>query len=364
MQTGLGRKTVAALTALTMALALFGVVSMPKKAYAAESQMTVTVTLPATVSNADGAVEVSFSTYDLNGTVDAGTWANMADSAAKLSTATVTAPVSAIFVIAASTTKGTNNAPTTFTAAWTPTNDGPYVIGAQIIENDGVTALDTTSASNTGIEYGVQSVIVKKGGTAAALAFHDYKATATTDNPGASTTVTATIPQGLTLYGGAPLVDFGNVAVGSDYSKTSDSMRVVSSVTKGYTLQAQTSTASGEMGLDGVTNATATEFIPWGNALATAATSAKSAWHVAFKATAQTAANDDTLVQAPFTSLDATGGTAPNGTSAVTVATSANETVKITGDDEYAPTYGLALQSAQVAGTYATTVTYTLVAVA
>jgi hypothetical protein len=336
---------VAALTALTMALALFGVLAVPKQAFAAGAQMTITVNLPATVSNLGGDTEVSFSTYDLDGTADAGTW---------------TSGTSASTVAGVSTIAQSSSNVSSFTAKWTPTNAGPYVIGAQITKNDG--ADSTTVVSGRSIEYGIQSVIAADGAQTATITFTDYKSPQASDNPSASTTVTATIPEGLTLSGGDALIDFGSVQVGADYTKTGNFMRVISSVTNGYKLQAQTSTASGEMGLDGVTNSTATEFIPWGDATqtASASTKANSAWHVAFTASPQDP-NDTALVQSPFTALDAAG--AGPSASPVQVANSASAGgLKVTGDDRYTPQYGLALQSAQAAGSYATTITYTLLA--
>ncbi|MDR1016725.1 MAG: hypothetical protein LBL67_04600 [Coriobacteriales bacterium] len=345
MQT-LSKKTVACLVSLTMALALFGIVSMPKKAWADNTLDTVTINFPTSMQGDT----VNLIAAAVDGTTLGATtgWATGQGSGGAQDKVTITLPSSG----------------TTASMSYTP-----YTADAAIV----FSATDTTNAN-----IGAQSAFAKSGASATTLTFTDYdssQAEGYPNDPSSSTTVTANVQGQLTLEGGDSTVDFGTNPTASPAtvptSPTTKPMYVTSNTGIGYKLQAFASTTAGSMNLDGNSAASTAGVngIPWGKVVS-GSSQMSSAWNVVFSATQGNAAGDaeGTIAtefgaatgakdSSPFT------GAAGASSGAIPVAeltTSTNSGNTAIGGDELTPTYNIALFNGLDQGTYATTITYTL----
>ncbi|MDR1016724.1 MAG: hypothetical protein LBL67_04595 [Coriobacteriales bacterium] len=318
-QSNKGARLGAVLLALLLALASLGLVGWPKAAYAADT-LTVNVTIPSTAT-ANAAADVKLNLYNSAGQVPSGDAQSL----------------------------GFSQGVTTGTETFNITTSGLYILTGQLTDTGG-----------NALAYGMQSLIIPaydaSSGADVSLTFTGYDAASSSGTPSGSTTLMANIAETLTLSGGDPMINFGDVKMGTNPTvKGSTPLKVVSSVPLGYELEAQTTTTNGEMGLNGQTNTTAGQYIPWGDATGVS----NVAWHVMMTANPQNS-SDTGLVQHPFTSLSDSSGNGPtHGTPAV-VADSFGLSQPTTGGDLYTPEYGLSLNQGLEAGTYATTITYTL----
>jgi hypothetical protein len=364
----LGKKGIALLVSLTMALALFGIVSMPKKAFAGSKDTVsgkIKINSGIITGAMAGASTITMTFAPTDSTSASGTLTVSSPSGCGINGLVITLPAS--------------TAVTEVDYGWsTDNNVGPnagYVVTATITKINGS---ETAATLNP---YGPQSAyapVSTNTGTAADMQFtvgaSDGK-TAYPNSDSSSTTVSADIQGQLTLTGGDASINFGSNTTGSPANiptPKGSAMYVTSNMGVGYKLQAFASTNLGAMNLNGSQTATLVgqDSIPWGSV---AAGNTSSDWNVVFSATQGNAPGDAegtiasefgaaTGAKSATSPFDATGASLAKAVTVASLDTSTNGGNTAVGGDKLIPAYNIALYNGLNQGTFATTITYTLTA--